>query len=123
MSSQPSTDVIPESSQDVSDVIVVPSTPRPRGQTTHHADSRPTSALRPFGHSARAAAESNLELFVDARTAGKFLSLHPATVQRLARQGALPAHPVNGGARKQWRFLLSELQEWLQARTNTAKSA
>src|SRR5581483_3000202 len=123
MSSQSSTDVIPESSRDVSDAIVVPSTPRPRRQTTHHDDSRPTSTIRPFGHGARAAAQSDLELFVDARTAGKFLSLHPATVQRLARQGALPAHPVNGGARRQWRFLLSELQDWLRARTSVPKSA
>jgi Helix-turn-helix domain len=123
MSSQPSTDAIPESSRDLSDVIVVPSTHGPRGQTTHHDDSRPTTTIRPFGQSARPTAESDLELFVDARTAGKFLSLHPATIQRLARQGVLPAHPVNGRARKQWRFLLSELQDWLRARTSVPKSA
>ena len=122
MSSQPSTDVIPEPSREVSDIVVVSSAPRPRGQTTHHDDSHRSSTVRPFGHSAKAVAESNLELFVDARTAGKFLSLHPATVQGLARQGDLPAHPVNGGARRQWRFL-SELRDWLRARTSAPKSA
>jgi hypothetical protein len=29
----------------------------------------------------------------------------------------IPAHPVAGGRRKHWRFLRSELAEWLRART------
>ncbi len=53
------------------------------------------------------------EGFVDAHTAGEFLKLHPATVQRLAREGKLPGHPVIRGKRRKWRFLLSELKVWL----------
>ena len=62
---------------------------------------------------------SSLEPFVNAMEAGKFVQLHPATVQRLAREGALPAHPVGDGQRRRWRFRLSELQEWLSARSTT----
>ncbi len=56
------------------------------------------------------------EVFVTASDAGNFLELHPATVQRLAREGLIPAHPVAGRRRRHWRFLRSELGEWLRAR-------
>jgi excisionase family DNA binding protein len=58
------------------------------------------------------------ERFVDARAAGEFLGLHLATVQRLARSGALPAHPIGDGVKMRWRFLLSELAEWLLSRNH-----
>ena len=56
------------------------------------------------------------EVFVNASEAGEFLELHPATVQRFAREGLIPAHPVAGGKRRHWRFLRSELAEWLRTR-------
>ena len=59
---------------------------------------------------------ATLEHFVDATAAGEFLGLHPVTVQRLARSGVLPGHPVQKGKRQHWRFLLTELKEWLQER-------
>ena len=62
------------------------------------------------------AASSHLEPFVNAREASKFVRLHPVTVQRLAREGLLPGHPVSNGLRRHWRFRLSELGRWLQAR-------
>jgi excisionase family DNA binding protein len=58
-----------------------------------------------------------LEPFVSATEASEFVRLHPATIQRLAREGALPGHPVGNGQRRRWRFRLSELQEWLSARS------
>lgn len=60
--------------------------------------------------------ELTFEPFVSASEASQFVRLHPATVQRLARAGTLPGHPVGDGRRKRWRFRLSELGEWLQAR-------
>jgi len=49
---------------------------------------------------------------IAASCASDFVGLHPVTVQRLARQGDLPGHAVcNGGKRKRWRFLHSELSE------------
>ena len=62
------------------------------------------------------APSSHLEPFVNAREASKFVRLHPVTVQRLAREGLLPGHPVSNGLRRHWRFRLSELGRWLQER-------
>jgi hypothetical protein len=51
----------------------------------------------------------NLEPFVDAIEAGRFLGLRPRRVLELARRGMLPAYPIGDGVRRVWRFLLSEL--------------
>jgi hypothetical protein len=58
----------------------------------------------------------NLEPFVDAIEAGRFLGLRPRRVLELARRGALPAYPLGGGARRVWRFRLSELASALGSR-------
>ena len=52
---------------------------------------------------------SFLEHFVDAVRAAEFLSLKPRRVLELARAGDLPAYPLGRGARRVWRFRLSEL--------------
>ena len=49
------------------------------------------------------------ERFVDADKAAKFLSLSRRRVLDLARARQLPGHPIGGGARRVWRFRLSEL--------------
>jgi hypothetical protein len=49
------------------------------------------------------------ERFVDADVAAKFLSLTRRRVLDLARVGKLPAYPIGDGARRVWRFRLSEL--------------
>ena len=59
------------------------------------------------------------EYFLDAEQAAKFLKLHPRTLQRLARTGRIPAHPLGNGVRKRWRFLLSELDAWLRCRVHS----
>jgi len=50
-----------------------------------------------------------LERFVDADEAAKFLSLPRRRILELARAGRLPGHPIGNGARRVWRFRLSEL--------------
>ena len=50
-----------------------------------------------------------LEGFVDADEAGKFLSLNRRRILELARAGKLPGHPIGDGARRTWRFRVSEL--------------
>ncbi len=59
------------------------------------------------------------EYFVDAQKAAGFLGLDRRTVQRWARQGRIPAHPLNDGSHRDWRFLISELDAWLRARVNS----
>jgi hypothetical protein len=69
-----------------------------------------------------------LEGFVDADEAGKFLSLNRRRVLELARAGKLPGHPIGDGARRVWRFRLSELaaavaqteKSWFASRQRTS---
>jgi excisionase family DNA binding protein len=61
------------------------------------------------------------EYYVDAEEAGKFLGIHRRTVLQMARDAVIPAHPLGDGRRKLWRFLLSELDEWMRARVNTGR--
>jgi hypothetical protein len=75
---------------------------------------RPTSVPSP--------AQSR-EYYVDAAEAARFLSVHPRTLQQLARAGIVPAHPLGSGPRKFWRFLLSELDDWLRARIDSSRGA
>jgi len=49
------------------------------------------------------------EAFVDADEAAKFLSLTRRRVLDLARARKLPGHPIGDGARRVWRFRLSEI--------------
>jgi hypothetical protein len=49
------------------------------------------------------------EHFVDAAEAARFLSLTRRRVLDLARARKLPGHPIGEGARRVWRFRLSEL--------------
>ena len=52
------------------------------------------------------------------KTAATFLGLDEKTITRWARKGYLPAHPLGEGKRKFWRFIESELSDWLAAQTN-----
>ena len=69
-----------------------------------------------------------LEGFVDADEAGKFLSLNRRRILELARAGKLPGHPIGDGARRVWRFRLSELvaavssteKSWFASRKRTS---
>jgi excisionase family DNA binding protein len=61
------------------------------------------------------------EYYVDAREAAKFLGIHRRTVLQMARDDSIPAHPLGDGRRKLWRFLLSELDEWMRGRVNSAR--
>ena len=69
-----------------------------------------------------------LEGFVDADEAGKFLSLNRRRILELARAGKLPGHPIGDGARRIWRFRLSEIanavssnnKPWFSSRQRTS---
>jgi hypothetical protein len=62
------------------------------------------------------------ERFVDSIEAAEFLGIHPKTLQKYSRSGLVPAHPFGEGTRKLWRYLLSELELWLRARSTSAPS-
>src|SRR5271167_2202348 len=64
---------------------------------------------------AGAVASEPPEPFVDADEAGRFLSLPRRRVMELGRAGKLPGHPIGDGARRVWRFRLSEIATALVA--------
>jgi excisionase family DNA binding protein len=60
------------------------------------------------------------ESYVDPDQAAAFLNTNRLKVIRMARSGSLPAHPLGGGKRRQWRFKLSELDKHMQGGLNGA---
>jgi excisionase family DNA binding protein len=66
-----------------------------------------------------ARAHAAVEYFVDAREIARMLGLDHRTVQQMARDGIIPAYPLGEGVRKTWRFLPSEIREWMQRRVNS----
>ena len=63
------------------------------------------------------------ERFLDAKEAGKFLGASPKVLMKWARAGNLPAYPVGFGARRMWRFRLSELATWMEDQRANHQSA
>jgi hypothetical protein len=62
---------------------------------------------------------SDPEPYVDAREGAAFLRIHPKTMMRLAREGALPAYSLSEGTRRHGRFLISELDTWMKSKVNS----
>lgn len=61
------------------------------------------------------------ELPLNTREAAAYVGLHWKTVERMARFGEIPAHPVSGVRRKTWKYYPSELDAWLRARVNSTR--
>jgi excisionase family DNA binding protein len=59
------------------------------------------------------------EHFVNANEAAQFLAVTRRRILDLARRGQLPAHPIGTGARRVWRFRLSELSKAIASRQNS----
>ena len=58
---------------------------------------------------------NGFEPFVEPEVAANFVKLSTRRLKEMARAGAAPAHPADPAAqRKEWRFLLSELAEWMR---------
>jgi hypothetical protein len=60
-----------------------------------------------------------LERFVNADEAATFLSVTRRRILDLARRGILPSHSIGTGARRVWRFRLSELSDAVASRQNS----
>jgi predicted site-specific integrase-resolvase len=70
------------------------------------------------GEKASAKGEIKLVRPMTPRAAAAFLDLDEKTITRWARKGYLPGHPLGEGKRKFWRFIESELSDWLAMQTN-----
>jgi excisionase family DNA binding protein len=63
------------------------------------------------GRSHLSEAPSNFEPVLNTQEAAALLQIHPKTLQRMARQGRVPAFRIGD----LWRFRASELDEWLRS--------
>ena len=61
------------------------------------------------------------EPYVSPEEAAGFLNTNRLKIIRMARLGALPAHPLGTGKRRQWRFKLSELDKHMQHGINIGR--
>ena len=62
--------------------------------------------------SAKAAVDLRFEPLLDSDEAASLLKIHPKTLQRMARRGAITGIQVG----KLWRFRASELEQWLHGK-------
>jgi hypothetical protein len=62
---------------------------------------------------------NTVESFVAPDQVARFLSLTRRRVLNLARAGHLPGYPIGGGARRVWRFRLSEIAAAIAAWENS----
>jgi excisionase family DNA binding protein len=69
----------------------------------------------------RRAQKLGFELPMNTEEAAAYVGNHPKTVERWARTGEIPAHPVSGVRRKTWRFFPSELDAWLRSKVNSRR--
>jgi excisionase family DNA binding protein len=69
----------------------------------------------------RRAQALGFELPLNTREAAAYVGLHWKTIERMARSGDIPAHPVSGVRRKTWKYYPSELDAWLRARVNSSR--
>jgi len=60
--------------------------------------------------------EMTLEHFVDAACAAEFLGIKPRRLLEMARAGQIPGYPLGTGARRTWRFRLTEIAKAIAAR-------
>ena len=64
------------------------------------------------------------ERYMNSREAGLFLGgVAQGTVNRWAREGYLPAHPMGEGKKRLWRFLASDLASWMGKRRQGGQTA
>jgi excisionase family DNA binding protein len=62
--------------------------------------------------------------FLTADEAAAYLGgLNSRTLTRWAREGYLPAIPIGEGKRRLWRFLQTDLEEWMLARRQGGQNA
>jgi hypothetical protein len=74
--------------------------------------NRPISQPDSSGLNSLTIPQGQPERFVDADVAAAFLSISRKYLLKLSRLSLVPAHPVGIGSRKQWRYRISELENW-----------
>ena len=63
----------------------------------------------------RRAQELGYAMPLNTEEAASYVGYPKKTIERMARNGEIPAHPASGVSRKTWNFHASELAAWLRA--------
>jgi excisionase family DNA binding protein len=87
----------------------------------NHSDGAPTNADLTRFLERRRAQELGFELPMNTEETATYVGYHPKTIERMARIGEIPAHPVSGVRRKTWKFFPSELDAWLRSKVNSRR--
>ena len=69
------------------------------------------SSFETIGFNATVAAEP----VVDSEEAARFLNINPKTLQKMARNGDVPAYRIG----KLWKFRISDLDGWLRSKVTS----
>jgi len=93
----------------------------PIRKVKHHSDVVPTNADLSRFLERRRAQKLGFELPMNTEETAAYVGYHPKTVERMARTGEIPAHPVSGVRRKTWKFFPSELDAWLRSKVNSRR--
>lgn len=96
--------------QTTGDVLVPP---------THFEHAGPTPRDIQRFIERRRAQELGYELPLNTKEAALYVGLHYKTVERMARDGQIPAHPASGVRRHTWKFYPAELDAWLRAKVSS----
>lgn len=75
-----------------------------------HIDWRTSAKSAMKGNEQQAISVPGFEPTLNSQQAAALLQIHPKTLQKMARQGRVPAHQIGD----LWRFRASELDEWLR---------
>jgi hypothetical protein len=81
--------------------------------------NRPISLPDSSGLNSLTVPQGQPECFVDADAAAVFLSITRKYLLKLSRLSLVPAHPIGVASRKQWRYRISELAEWVLSQSAT----
>jgi len=71
------------------------------------------------GQSANTLPRLSEDPLLDVEKAAAYVSLHPKTLQRLARENRIRAYPLLGNKRRRWRFRKSDLDLWANSSVNS----
>ncbi len=82
-----------------------------RFSRAENRNGHPGSDGRPFSQMESPVPQQQFEPILNSDQAAALLQIHPKTLQRMARQGRIPAHRIGD----LWRFRVSELDAWLRS--------
>jgi excisionase family DNA binding protein len=91
-----------------------------------HGESEPKGKLLPWPSEQTfdISACADSAKFLTADEAAAYLGgLNSRTVTRWAREGYIPAIPIGEGKRRLWRFLETDLEEWMLSRRQGGQNA